>query len=223
MGCHFLLQGIFPTQGWNSGLLHCRQVLYPRSHQRLVLKFPKSRPLPREAWAQRVGGDLQKMLEQGTCLCPGPSCSAAAAAKQGGERGPNVQLHLVTGLGVSAPGWEPTESTMAWPWELVYRVTELCTWSWASMGERHLFSRPLGLVVSVVVWSLSRVQLFFHPMDCSPPGSSNPWDFPGKNTGVVCHFLLQGIFPTQGWNPCVLCLPALAGIFLTTSTIWEVL
>ena len=25
-----------------------------------------------------------------------------------------------------------------------------------------------------------------------------PWDFPGKNTGVVCHILLQGIFPTQG-------------------------
>ena len=24
------------------------------------------------------------------------------------------------------------------------------------------------------------------------------WDFPGKNTGVGCHFLLQGIFPTQG-------------------------
>ena len=27
------------------------------------------------------------------------------------------------------------------------------------------------------------------------------WDFPGKNTGVGCHFLLQGIFPTQGSNP----------------------
>ena len=25
-----------------------------------------------------------------------------------------------------------------------------------------------------------------------------PQDFPGKNTGVGCHFLLQGIFPTQG-------------------------
>ena len=24
------------------------------------------------------------------------------------------------------------------------------------------------------------------------------WDFPGKNTGVGCHSLLQGIFPTQG-------------------------
>ena len=27
-----------------------------------------------------------------------------------------------------------------------------------------------------------------------------PWDFPGKNTGVGCHFFLQGIFPTQGSN-----------------------
>ena len=28
-----------------------------------------------------------------------------------------------------------------------------------------------------------------------------PWDFPGKSTGVGCHFLLQRIFPTQGLNP----------------------
>ena len=31
-----------------------------------------------------------------------------------------------------------------------------------------------------------------------------PWDFPGKNTGVGCHSLLQGIFLTQGSNPCFL-------------------
>ena len=31
-----------------------------------------------------------------------------------------------------------------------------------------------------------------------------PWDFPDKNTGVGCHFLLQGILPTQGLNPCLL-------------------
>ena len=30
-----------------------------------------------------------------------------------------------------------------------------------------------------------------------------PWDFQGKSTGVGCHFLLQGIFPTQGSNPSV--------------------
>ena len=28
-----------------------------------------------------------------------------------------------------------------------------------------------------------------------------PWDSPGKNTGVGCHFLLQGIFLTQESNP----------------------
>ena len=31
--CHFLLQGIFLTQGSNPGLLHCRQTLYHLSHQ----------------------------------------------------------------------------------------------------------------------------------------------------------------------------------------------
>ena len=34
-------------------------------------------------------------------------------------------------------------------------------------------------------------------MDCSLPGSSVPGDSPGKNTGVSCLALLQGIFPTQ--------------------------
>ena len=31
-----------------------------------------------------------------------------------------------------------------------------------------------------------------------------PWDSPGKNSGVGCHFLLQGILPTQGSNPRLL-------------------
>ena len=33
VGCHFLLQGIFPTQGSNLRLLHCRWILYQRSHR----------------------------------------------------------------------------------------------------------------------------------------------------------------------------------------------
>ena len=37
-------------------------------------------------------------------------------------------------------------------------------------------------------------------MDCSPPGSSLHGDSPGKNTGVGCHALLQGIVPTQESN-----------------------
>ena len=37
-------------------------------------------------------------------------------------------------------------------------------------------------------------------MYCSPPALF-PWDFPCKNTGVGCHFLLQRIFLIQGLNP----------------------
>ena len=92
MGCHFLLQGIFLTQGSNPGLLHCMKILYQLSHQ------------------------------------GSPSCR------------------------------------------------------------------------SCVVFSRSIVSLC-DPMDCSPPGSSIHGDSLGKNTGVNCHFLLQGIFPTQGSNP----------------------
>ena len=33
-----------------------------------------------------------------------------------------------------------------------------------------------------------------------------PWDSSGKYIGVSCHALLQGIFPTQGLNPCLLSL-----------------
>ena len=37
-----------------------------------------------------------------------------------------------------------------------------------------------------------------------PPRFLSPWDSPGKNTGVGCHFLLQGIFLTLGSNPGLL-------------------
>ena len=39
-----------------------------------------------------------------------------------------------------------------------------------------------------------------NPMNCSPPSSSAHGDSPGKNTGLGCHFLLQGISLTQEWN-----------------------
>ena len=42
------------------------------------------------------------------------------------------------------------------------------------------------------------------PMDHSLPGTSVHRDSLGENTGVGCHALLQGIFPTQGWNPGLL-------------------
>ena len=41
-------------------------------------------------------------------------------------------------------------------------------------------------------------------MDCDPIRLLCPRDSRSKNTGVGCHFLLQGIFPTQGSNPHLL-------------------
>ena len=47
--------------------------------------------------------------------------------------------------------------------------------------------------------SLQSCPALCNPMDCSLPVKLLcPWDSPGKNTGVVFHSLLQGIFPTQG-------------------------
>ena len=56
--------------------------------------------------------------------------------------------------------------------------------------------RSVASVVSDSLW----------PKDCRPQGSSVHGDSPGKNTGVGCHALPQGIFPTQGSNPGLWCL-----------------
>ena len=40
VGCHAFLQGIFPTQGSNPRLLHCRQILYPLSHLGSPMSYP---------------------------------------------------------------------------------------------------------------------------------------------------------------------------------------
>ena len=71
-------------------------------------------------------------------------------------------------------------------------------------------------------WLISLLLRHCDPMDCNPSGTSVHGDSPGKNTGVGYHALLQGIFPTQGWNPglphCRLIVYR-PGLVLSTS--WE--
>ena len=57
-----------------------------------------------------------------------------------------------------------------------------------------LAANPCAVLYSVMPNSL-------RPHGLEPARVLCPWNFPGKNTGVACHFLLQGIFPTQGSNP----------------------
>ena len=45
--------------------------------------------------------------------------------------------------------------------------------------------------VTATAKSLQSCPTLCDPIDGSPPGSPRPWDSPGKNTGVGCHFLLQ--------------------------------
>ena len=57
------------------------------------------------------------------------------------------------------------------------------------------------------VQSLSCVSDCLGPYRLQPTKILCPWDSPGKNTGVGFHFLLQGIFLTQGSNQCLWNLP----------------
>ena len=63
----------------------------------------------------------------------------------------------------------------------------------------RLPSYPICAVLSRLVVSDS-----LRPHNCSLPGSSVHGDSPGKNTGLSCHFLLQGIFPNPGLKPGLL-------------------
>ena len=76
-------------------------------------------------------------------------------------------------------------------------------------------------MVCVHAKSLQLCLTLCEPMDLWSARLLYLWDSPAKNTGVGYHALLQGIFPTQGLNPRLLCLPALEGRFFTTSAPWE--
>ena len=64
---------------------------------------------------------------------------------------------------------------------------------------------PISEMTAVCLVTQSR-QTLWRPQRLYSTRLLCPWDFPGKNTGVSCHFLLPGIFPTQGSNPCLFCL-----------------
>ena len=79
-------------------------------------------------------------------------------------------------------------------------------WAPYSLGQNSLFSKLLWLEfisAAATVQPLSRVRLFATPWTVATRLLC-PQDSPGKNIGVGCYALLQGIFPTQGLNPGLL-------------------
>ena len=91
-------------------------------------------------------------------------------------------------------------SWIEWLWE------ELFSWGvWALASQLRVLAGDQWWDTGCVwplKWSHSVVSdSLWPPWTLSLPGSSIHGIFPGKNTGVHCHFLLRGIFPTHGSNP----------------------
>ena len=65
MGCHFLLQGIFPTQRSNLGLPHCRQILYHLSPQGYFIKKQINKLSPTRSYPRDLAENKIKYLSSG--------------------------------------------------------------------------------------------------------------------------------------------------------------
>ena len=71
-------------------------------------------------------------------------------------------------------------------------------------GKTQKPSFPLQFLTCSGKYKGEKCYLLIHvlcnPVDCSPPRFLCPWDSPGKNTEMGCHFFLHGIFLSQGSN-----------------------
>ena len=76
-----------------------------------------------------------------------------------------------------------------WSWQI-----------WRKPTESAMDSLPNSAQNPVLCFATQLYLTLCDLIDCSPPGSSVHGDSPGKNTGVGCYALLQGIFPTQESN-----------------------
>ena len=76
----------------------------------------------------------------------------------------------------------------SYSWAYIWRKTLIQNNTSTPVFTAALFTRAKTCMLSC----FSRVQLC-GPVDCSPPGSSVQGDPPGKNIGVGCYAVLQGI------------------------------
>ena len=72
--------------------------------------------------------------------------------------------------------------------------------------EKEMATHSSVLLVALILCCLvvKSCPSLLQPHGLEPARLLCPWNSPGKNIGVGCHFLLQGIFPTKRSNPCLL-------------------
>ena len=80
-------------------------------------------------------------------------------------------------------------------------------WKWLLLSHSRELFVVFEMFQNKIVLTVTQLHKFIkviynmHIHDISYTTKFCPWNFPGKSTGVGCHFLLQGIFPTQGSSP----------------------
>ena len=126
-----------------------------------------------------------------------------------------LKKHIITIYYAGCPGGtvvknlavNAREQQEKWVWFRVRKIPWRRNWQptpvflpGKSHGQRSLVGFSPCMYAKLVQLCLTLCDL----TDCSLPGSSVHGDSLGKNTGVGCHALLQGIFPTQGSNLCLL-------------------
>ena len=107
-------------------------------------------------------------------------------------------------LAISSPhGKVPIQHMPSWPMLELRPAKELwaCIQAWCQ--DVHIILHAPGAWALRVCVSHSVMSDSLQPYGLWPARLLCLWDSPGKNTGVGCHAFLQGIFPTQGLNPCL--------------------
>ena len=132
-------------------------------------------------------------------------------------------------------GWE---KNLLWlkplpsrPIPLLFAPVDLCyspSWSryWEKMTKILLFWFSYMKIQSELNYRLTCVRACsdvynsLRSYELMPTRLLCPWEFPGMDTGMGCHFLFQTIFPTQGSSPH-LCISCIGRQFLYHWTTWE--
>ena len=107
----------------------------------------------------------------------------------------------------------PQEGQYQRMFKLPYNCAHITCWQGNAKSFKLGFSTTwtenfqmykLGLEKAVLCLVTQSCLTVCNPVDCNPPGYSVHRDSPGKNTGLGCYALLQGILPTQGSHPGLL-------------------
>ena len=174
--CHFLLQGIFPTQGLNlclSQLLHWQVYCLPLSHLRNPSHSLWPPPL--------CGSHSQKTWEWGRLV-----------GEEGGSH------FFQWDLFCDWSGKNGVFKTLYSQSRFLKRMQQISTWTRIVLWRRafsfsYIYGDFIGPHASPAAAAklLQSFPALCDPHRWQPTRLPHPWDSPGKNTGVGCHFLLQ--------------------------------